>query len=108
MPQPDSPRDDDAPRPDEDEERDPSFDERARALNQKWWWSGALWAGVGAAVVAYQWPVITDSGPAPSSLWANWAMAVVGAALASVGLWRLWKDWKLEQRRRAEENAETD
>lgn len=101
MPKPDSPRDDDAPQPEQDPEKGPSFDERSRALNQKWWWSGALWTGVGIAVVAYQWPVLTDSGPAPSSLWANWLMAVLGAGLAAVGLWRLWRDWTLERARQA-------
>lgn len=110
MPQPDSPRDDDA-RPQANPETAPeegtSFDERARSLNERWWWSGALWTGVGIAVVAYQWPVITDSGPAPSSLWANWTMAVVGAALAAVGAWRLWKDWTREKARRAAEADES-
>lgn len=66
-----------------------SPDARPRSLRDNWWWSGGLWLAGGGAIVFYQWPVIEDG----TAFWGNYVMAVLGAAIAGVGAWRLWRDW---------------
>ncbi len=89
-------------------------DESPRPRNrlvERWWWTGGLWSAAGVAVVWYQWPALSgqlDAPPSTAALIAVWVMAVVGAALALAGFYRLNKDWKVEKARLEAEAASAE
>lgn len=57
---------------------------------ERWWWTGTFRAVLGAAVVIYQWPVIS-SGEAQVP---NWILVAAGAAVVVWGVWVLLRAWR--------------
>ncbi|MCV2394623.1 hypothetical protein OEB99_09920 [Actinotalea sp. M2MS4P-6] len=70
---------------------------RPRTLRDNWWWSGGLWSVAGGAIIWYQWPSLTGE---TEGFWGNWVMAAVGLVIGVVGLFRLYRDWRIEEARR--------
>jgi hypothetical protein len=59
-----------------------------RSLDRRWWWSAAVQAIVGIAVIGFQWEVITGG----DAIWATWVMVVIGAGLIVAGALTAWRD----------------
>ena len=59
-----------------------------RSLDRRWWWSAAVQAIVGIAVIGFQWEVIADG----EAIWATWVMVVIGAGLIVAGGITAWRD----------------
>jgi type VI protein secretion system component VasK len=78
----------------------PSPPQRPSSLTTRWWWSSGLWIVAGAAIAYYQWTGIQAGG-----VWGNYVLGAVGVVLAVAGLVRLWRDWQVEQVRRASDDA---
>lgn len=66
-------------------------------VHDRWWWTGTFRAVLGAAVVIYQWPVIS-SGEAQVP---NWILVAAGAGVVVWGvtiLLRAWRDKEAQPR----------
>jgi hypothetical protein len=91
---------DDAPSPEEGVQPDDAAKEASggrisralagseRSLDRRWWWSAAVRAIVGFAVIGFQWEVITSG----QAIWATWIMVAIGAALLVSGGATAWRD----------------
>lgn len=85
----------DAPRPDQSPADEPATETPSELtwagnvpLDKRWWWSGGLWMILGAGVIAYQVPVITNGEP----IALTWAMVVAGLAVMVSGVIQLRRD----------------
>ncbi|MCL3862422.1 hypothetical protein [Actinotalea sp. K2] len=66
------------------------------ALHKRWWWSAAVSAVAGAAIIGFQYGAVVDGG-----VWLNWVMIAVGALLVVRGGFLLKKDYATSRDRSA-------
>lgn len=81
---------DDRPTPAPEPEPDEPTEATRPGVPERWWWTGTFRAVLGAAVVIYQWPVIS-SGEAQVP---NWILVAAGAAVVVWGVWVLLRAWR--------------
>lgn len=58
-----------------------------RSLTHRWWWQAAVIAVTGAAIIGFQWEVISGGEP----IAATWVMVAIGAVLVVAGAVVAWR-----------------
>jgi len=58
-----------------------------RSLTHRWWWQAAVIAVTGAAIIGFQWEVISGGEP----IAATWVMVGIGAAAVVAGAVVAWR-----------------
>src|SRR5665648_804619 len=62
-----------------------------RSLTHRWWWQAVVIAVTGAAIIGFQWEVISQG----ESIAATWVMVGIGAVAVDAGaaVWPAWTFW---------------